>query len=146
MSSGEGEAKRMKSIHKYMLLVIALVMPLLFAGAHPAQRFQGADSGDPAARKKITNSLLNALVIADENYAGKIDYDKAYKASILGMLHTLDPHSSYFDRKEWEEFQNDQRSRYSGIGAYIAQRNEKVYITSPFNDTPAYRAGLRYGD
>jgi carboxyl-terminal processing protease len=146
MSSGEGEAKRMKSFHKYLLLVIALVLPMLFAGAHPAQRFQGADSGDPATRKKITNAVLNALVIADENYAGKVDYDRVYKASILGMLHTLDPHSSYFDRKEWEEFQNDQRSRYSGIGAYIAQRNDKVYITSPFNGTPAYKAGLRYGD
>jgi carboxyl-terminal processing protease len=146
MSAGEGEAKRMKSINRYLLLVITLILPLVFAGAHPAQRFQGADNGDSASRKKITNSLLNALVIADENYAGKIDYDKAYKASILGMLHTLDPHSSYFDRKEWEEFQNDQRSRYSGIGAYIAQRNDKVYITSPFNGTPAFKAGLRYGD
>jgi carboxyl-terminal processing protease len=146
MSSGEGEAKRMKSFHKYLLLVIALVLPLLFAGAHPAQRSQGTDSSDPAARRKITNSLLNALVVAEENYAGKVDYDKVYKTSILGMLHTLDPHSSYFDRKEWEEFQNDQRSRYSGIGAYIAQRNDKVYITSPFNGTPAYKAGLRYGD
>jgi carboxyl-terminal processing protease len=144
MSSGEGDAKRMKTINRYLLLVMALLLPLMFAGAHTSQRFAGGDN--PANRKKITNDLLNALVVADENYAGKLDYDKVYKASILGMLHTLDPHSSYFDRKEWEEFQNDQRSRYSGIGAYIAQRNEKVYITSPFDDTPAYRAGLRYGD
>jgi carboxyl-terminal processing protease len=134
----------MKSINRYLLLGIVLLLPLVFAGAHPGM--QGGDNSDPASRKKITNSLLNALVIADENYAGTIDYDKVYKASILGMLHTLDPHSSYFDRKEWEEFMNDQRSRYSGIGAYIAQRNDKVYITSPFNGTPAYKAGLRYGD
>jgi carboxyl-terminal processing protease len=144
MSSGEGDAKRMKSINRYLLLVMALLLPLVFAGAHTSQRFNGGDN--PASRKKITNDLLAALIVADENYAGKLEYDKVYKASILGMLHTLDPHSSYFDRKEWEEFQNDQRSRYSGIGAYIAQRNEKVYITSPFDDTPAYRAGLRYGD
>ncbi len=146
MSAGEGKAKHMKSINRYLLLVTVLLLPLVFAGAHPAQRFQGGDSGDSQSRKKITNTLFNALTIADENYAGKIDYDKVYKASILGMLHTLDPHSSYFDKKEWEDFQNDQRSRYSGIGAYIAQRNDKVYITSPFNGTPAFKAGLRYGD
>jgi carboxyl-terminal processing protease len=146
MSSGEGEAKRMKLINRYLLLGVVLLLPLVFAGAHPGKHFQGGDNGDTPSRKKITNSLLNALVVADENYAGTIDYDKAYKASILGMLHTLDPHSSYFDKKEWEEFMNDQRSRYSGIGAYIAQRNDKVYITSPFNGTPAYKAGLRYGD
>jgi carboxyl-terminal processing protease len=136
----------MKSINRYLLPTVALLLPLVFAGAHPSQRFAGSDGSDLASRKKITAAFANALIIADENYAGKLDFDKVYKSSILGMLHTLDPHSSYFDRKEWEEFQNDQRSRYSGIGAYIAQRNDKVYITSPFNGTPAYKAGLRYGD
>ncbi|MBI3650234.1 MAG: S41 family peptidase [Acidobacteria bacterium] len=136
----------MKLINRYLLLVMALLLPLVFAGAHTSQRFSGGDGNDYLSRKKITTDLLTAMTIAEANYADKLDFDKVYKASILGMLHTLDPHSSYFDRKEWEEFQNDQRSRYSGIGAYIAQRNDKVYITSPFNDTPAYRAGLRYGD
>jgi carboxyl-terminal processing protease len=62
------------------------------------------------------------------------------------MLHTLDPHSNYFDPKEWEKVQQDQRSRYSGIGSTIAQRNDKVYIMSPFDATPAHRGGVRYGD
>jgi carboxyl-terminal processing protease len=62
------------------------------------------------------------------------------------MLHTLDPHSSFLDKKEWQTFQNEQRSRYSGIGSTIAQRNGKVYIMSPFDGTPAYKAGIRYGD
>jgi len=62
------------------------------------------------------------------------------------MLHTLDPHSNFFDPKEWEKVQQDQRSRYSGIGSTIAQRNDKVYIVSPFDGTPAHRGGVRYGD
>jgi carboxyl-terminal processing protease len=62
------------------------------------------------------------------------------------MLRTLDPHSMYFDAKQWEEFQNDQRSRYFGIGSAIIQRNGKVYIWAPTEGTASYRAGLRYGD
>src|SRR5438552_178565 len=62
------------------------------------------------------------------------------------MLHTLDPHSNYCDAKEWEKVQQDQRSRYSGIGSTIAQRNDKVFIMSPFDGTPAHRGGIRYGD
>ena len=146
MLRSEGDAKRMRIITKFFLVVITLVLPLLFAGAHPAQRLINGDESGAQARKKITNSFADAFIVALDNYAGSVDSEKLYKTSITGMLKNLDPHSNYFDRKEWEEFQNDQRSRYSGIGAYITQRNNKVYITSPFNQTPAFKAGVRYGD
>jgi carboxyl-terminal processing protease len=138
----------MKIVQRFLVLTLALFIPFVFAGAHSPQRF--ADNEDESkAKAKIRSDFIDALNVVADNYAGNLStegYDKLYKASILGMLHTLDPHSSYFDRKEWEEFQNDQRSRYSGIGAFIGQRNGKVYIMSPFNGTPAYKAGIRYGD
>jgi carboxyl-terminal processing protease len=40
----------------------------------------------------------------------------------------------------------EQRSHYYGIGATIQQRYKGVYIIEPFKDTPAVRAGLRFGD
>ncbi|HYP27902.1 MAG TPA: S41 family peptidase [Blastocatellia bacterium] len=135
----------MKPRNRYWLLVVALILPLTFAGAHPGQRVLGQDD-ETESRQKIAEDYAQALLVAKENYAGQVDFDRVNKNSILGMLKTLDPHSSYFDRKEWEDFMNDQRSRYSGIGATIVQRYDKVYIMSPFNGTPAYRGGLRYGD
>ncbi|MFL6278114.1 MAG: S41 family peptidase [Blastocatellia bacterium] len=136
----------MKQTKRYWLLLFALILPLTFAGAHPAQRFIGQSEDDTAMRKKIAEDFAEAVLKAKDNYAGAVDFDKLTKASVLGMLRTLDPHSSYFDRKEWESFQNDQSSRYYGIGSTIAQRNEKVYIMSPFDGTPAQRGGIRYGD
>jgi len=136
----------MRSKRRYWLLVVALVMPLTFAGAHSGQRAQAQSDDDTPARRKIAEDFTKAILVAQENYAGKVEWDRLTKSSILGMLHTLDPHSGYFDRKEWEDFQNDQRSRYFGIGSVIAQRNGKVYITSPFNGTPAHRSGIRFGD
>ncbi|MFY9611176.1 MAG: S41 family peptidase [Blastocatellia bacterium] len=136
----------MKLRNRYWLLVVALVIPVTFAGAHPSQRLSSQDDDEIVTRKKIAEDFANALVTAKENYAGQIDYDRLTKGSILGMLHTLDPHSNYFDRKEWESFQNEQRSRYSGIGSTIGQRNNAVYIMSPFAGTPAHRGGVRYGD
>src|SRR5262252_8630889 len=127
------------------LLVLALVVPITFAGAHPAQRLSDRDD-DSVTRQKIADDFAKAMLVAKDNYAGQVDLNKATKASILGMLHTLDPHSNYFDPKEWEKVQQDQRSRYSGIGSTIAQRNDKVYIMSPFDGTPAHRGGIRYGD
>jgi carboxyl-terminal processing protease len=136
----------MKSRKRYWLLVAALVIPMTFAGAHTGQRFSSQGEDSPGSRAKIADDFAKAMLVAKDNYAGSIDYDKLTKASILGMLRTLDPHSGYFDRKEWESFQNDQRSRYFGIGSTIAPRNEKVYIISPFANTPAHRGGIRYGD
>jgi len=133
----------MKSKKRYWLLVVALVIPITFAGAHPAQKLSGQDS---AARQSIAEDFAAAVLVAKDHYAGEVDFGKMTKASILGMLHTLDPHSSYFDAAEWTKVQEDQRSRYSGIGSTIAQRNDKVYIMSPFDNTPAHRGGIRYGD
>ena len=131
--------------NKYWLLALALILPLTFAGAHPMQRSaQSAD--ESAARKRIADEFAEALLLAQARSASSVDYDRATKASINGMLRTLDPHSMYFDRKQWEEFQNDQRSQYYGIGSAIVQRNGKVYIWAPTEGTASYRAGLRYGD
>src|SRR5881396_3139571 len=136
----------MKSKNRYWLLVVALIIPITFAGAHPAQKLLGQKADEATARKQIAEDFANAVIVAKDQYAGDVDFNKLAKASILGMLHTLDPHSNYFDAKEWEKIQQDQRSRYSGIGSTIAQRNDKVYIMSPFDGTPAHRGGVRYGD
>ena len=128
-------------------LMAALVAAILLACAseRSIQRVAFADDDD-AGQSKIDNDFAKALTIAKENYAGQVDVERVVKSSVQGMLHTLDPHSSFLDKKEWQTFQNEQRSRYSGIGSTIAQRNGKVYIMAPFDKTPAYKAGIRYGD
>ncbi len=131
---------------RYSFLLLALLLPVTFAGAHSGQRFSVETQKETDLRKKIAEDFAETLMVAKDNYAGQVDLDRVTKASISGMLRTLDPHSMYFDAKQWEEFQNDQRSRYFGIGSTIGGRNGKVYILSPTEGTPSYRAGLRYGD
>ncbi|MBK8302461.1 MAG: hypothetical protein IPK98_03245 [Chloracidobacterium sp.] len=81
----------------------------------------------PAAEKKVTtevvqNEIEEALAVIEGNYVGgkKLNYNTVFKSSIDGMLHTLDPHSNYFDAKEFEEFMTEQRSRYSVSGQLSA--------------------------
>ncbi|HWP43274.1 MAG TPA: PDZ domain-containing protein, partial [Blastocatellia bacterium] len=136
----------MKAKKRYWVLAVALLIPVTFAGAHPEQRFFDQSEEIEKARKKLTDDFVNALVVAQENYAGKLEIEKLTKSSIIGMLNTLDPHSSYLDPKEFADFMSKQRSRYSGIGSTILQYGDKVYIISPFEGTPAHQAGIRYGD
>ena len=63
----------------------------------------------------------------------KLNFNDVFKSSILGMLRSLDPHSNYYDREEFEELKTDQRSEYFGIGAsiqnYIYKDQADTYIT-----------------
>ena len=104
--------------------------------------------------ENIEQDLAEALALIEENYVQgkKLNYNELFKSSIDSMLHTLDPHSNYFDAKEFEEFRTSQNSQYYGIGATIGDLSDgggkviATYIKATFDGAPANRAGLRYGD
>lgn len=104
--------------------------------------------------EKIEQDMAEALTVIQDSYVGgkKLDYNALIKSSIDSMLHTLDPHSNYFDAKEFEQFRTDQQSQYFGIGATIGDLRDgkgnliATYIKATFEGAPANRAGLRYGD
>lgn len=104
--------------------------------------------------EKIELDVAEALSVIESNHVvgKKLNYNELIKSSIDSMLQSLDPHSNYFDAKEFEEFRTDQSSRYFGIGATIGDLSDAdgkvqaTYIRATFENAPAHRAGLRYGD
>jgi carboxyl-terminal processing protease len=95
---------------------------------------------------KVEDDFREALDTVSANYAGEVDYEKANQAAIQGMLWTLDPHSTFFPRDEFKKMREDQDSRIYGIGVNILRHRDGVYVQSAVENTPAARAGLRYGD
>lgn len=118
--------------------------------AHPKNYAPAAGAQTGAAQ--ITEDFAEALEIIRDRHVGgkKIDYDELAKGSLDGMLRSLDPHSNYFDRSEYENLLSDQKSEYFGIGAtivnYAKNRRTETYVISTFPDSTADRAGLRFGD
>lgn len=100
----------------------------------------------------ITRDFADALEIIRKNHVdGKnANYNELTKTAIDSMLHALDPHSNYFDAAEYQELLSDQQSEYFGIGATIANYQKgsalETYVIGTFPDSPASRAGLRFGD
>ena len=95
---------------------------------------------------EIEKDYDEAIHTISDGYAGDIDYEKATQAAIQGMLSTLDPHSMYFPYREFKKLQEDQGSRFYGIGVTIVQHRDGVYVQSAVEGAPAGRLGLRYGD
>ena len=104
------------------------------------------------ATEGVESDVAEALTVIQDNYVdgAKLNYNDVFKSSIIGMLRTLDPHSNFYDAKEFEEQRADWRSEYYGIGATIGDRkigkDTDTYILATFEGTPAFRAGLRFGD
>ena len=48
------------------------------------------------------------------------------------MLRTLDPHSNFFDPKDFQLLREDQRGHYYGVGMTVAPRNGKTIVIAPF--------------
>jgi len=99
----------------------------------------------------IERDFDEALQMIEDNYIdNKLDFNSVFKSSIIGMLRSLDPHSNYYDREEFDELKTDQRSEYFGIGAsiqnYAIGEDNDTFITATFAGSPAARAGLRFGD
>jgi carboxyl-terminal processing protease len=97
--------------------------------------------------KTSIKQFTKVFDLVEANAAEKVSSDKGiYKGAIPGMLRTLDPHSNFFDPKDFAALRDDQRGRYYGVGMTIGVRNGRTIIVAPFGGSPAYKAGLRPGD
>lgn len=97
--------------------------------------------------KQSLRTFSKVYSTVEENFADKVSPDKAiYKGAIPGMARTLDPHTSFFDPKDFQQLREDQKGHYYGVGMTVAPRNGKTIVIAPFPGSPAYRAGIRPGD
>lgn len=146
-----------------LFLVIALTLPaLILAQQNRSARrttnpdrtstTAGSTTKGVATTPMIRSDLAEALSVIQSNHIDgkKLDYNGVFKSSITSMLSVLDPHSTYFDPIEYASFRTEQRSEYFGIGATIEDLREgtdvNTYIRATFPESPAHRAGLRFGD
>ncbi|MGC2623841.1 MAG: S41 family peptidase, partial [Candidatus Acidiferrales bacterium] len=124
-----------------VILVIAAIMGGLYGPSLKATAAGATDLQDSV------KSFARVLSIVQQNYAGPIDTDTVvYDGAIPGMLHVLDPHSNFFDPKEWALQMEEQRGNYYGVGMTIVPIEDRVEVVSPFPGAPADRAGIKPGD
>ena len=147
--------KRISVHFALILLILTLIVPasIIAQSSNPGSAGRRPPRREPtAATAAVERDFDEALKLVQEQYIDgkKLNYNDVFKSSIIGMLRSLDPHSNYYDREEFDELKTDQRSEYFGIGAsiqtYIHGDQADTYVTATFDGSPASRAGLRYGD
>jgi carboxyl-terminal processing protease len=129
----------------YLALIaasLALVVSLSVSGI----RVRAASTADDELARGV-HSLTAAYALVEKNFADPISAEKAiYEGAIPGMLHTLDPHSSFLNPSEFGDMQRKQHAQYLGVGMLIGAEGGKIVVMEPFLDSPAWKADLRRGD
>lgn len=94
--------------------------------------------------------ISDIMDILAENYVGDktVDRKMLLHGALKGMTESLgDPHSNYFTKENMEEFKEDIKGKYAGVGMIIQKKPEDaLLVVSPIEDTPAYRAGIKPRD
>ena len=80
------------------------------------------------------------------NYVDETNPADLMDNAIEGMVGELDPYTVFWTEQEVEKSKINQRGAYTGIGAVVSTRKDKVIIVEPWKDQPADKAGLKAGD
>ncbi|MEG2820440.1 MAG: S41 family peptidase [Muribaculaceae bacterium] len=91
----------------------------------------------------VFNSLYKEL---NMYYVDTINAQKTIETAIGSMLNDIDPYTEYIPPKDQEDFLIITTGEYGGIGSYIMESKGNVYISEPYEGSPAHKAGLRAGD
>lgn len=123
--------------------------------AAPAPAPEAADAEDPdaaeAANAKVPLDEIRRFVTVynaiRQAYVDPVDDHALMRAAIRGLLLDLDPHSAYMEKSDAEQFDEQTRGSYDGVGLELQQLPDgSLRIVAPLDDSPADRAGLRSGD
>jgi carboxyl-terminal processing protease len=137
--------------HRFAVITVFVILLSSLVGG-----LVGGNAAGKAAASAATSptdflsNFSEALDLIEQNYVDKIGSDKLVYSAIKGMLRVLDPHSSFFDPKEFNKIREDQHSKYFGLGIRVRpllrDHGRHVIVEPPAIGTPAQRKGLRAGD
>jgi carboxyl-terminal processing protease len=100
-----------------------------------------------------SSNAIDSVMLFDEvmkkvraEYVTRTDLDKLFEGAIKGMLDTLDPHSQFLSKKQYDDLMISTHGSFGGLGIEIDIRNDWLTVIAPIEGTPAHRMGLSGGD
>jgi carboxyl-terminal processing protease len=82
----------------------------------------------------------------NQNYVDDTNPAELMDKAIKSMLADLDPYTNYFNEQDVIKFKINNTGEYTGIGAMITRKEDKLIIKEPYKGFPADKAGLKAGD
>ncbi len=120
-----------------LLATTAYILPVI---DHPAM------AEDNKETYKLMDLFADVFQKVRTEYVEPVNDEELIEAALNGMLSSLDPHSSYLNPKNSKDMDINTKGEFGGLGIEVTMENGWIKVVSPFDDTPAFRAGLQPGD
>nr|MBO2488213.1 peptidase S41 [Gammaproteobacteria bacterium] len=103
------------------------------------------DRGAPLPWREV-HVLTEVLEHIRNEYVEEVSDQELVEAAIRGVMASLDPHSAYLDRDQFNEVRISTSGEYSGVGLEVTLEEGIVRVVAPVEGSPAARAGIRTND
>jgi carboxyl-terminal processing protease len=121
---------------KYIIPVVASAF--LFVGVSFKDNFF-----EIAKQIEIFTTLFKEL---NRNYVDETNPGELMNKAIKGMLASLDPYTVFYNEQDVVKYKIYNSGEYTGIGALITRKDDKLIIKETYKNFPADKAGLKPGD
>jgi carboxyl-terminal processing protease len=121
----------------------------LYAATNTALRQAYPPTGTEASLGS-GNSDLNsvydtALAILNRKPTNSDD-NHIVEVAITGVLASLDPHSTYMSPADYLDMQSQTHGSFGGLGIEVSMENGLIKVVTPYDGSPAAKAGIRAND
>lgn len=128
----------MYSFFKKKFIIPVVASAFLFIGTSFKDDFF-----EIAKQIEIFTTLFKEL---NKNYVDETNPGDLMDKAIKGMLTSLDPYTVYFNEQDVVRFKINNTGEYTGIGALLTRKEDKLIVKEPYKNFPADKAGLKAGD
>ncbi|MFC4292755.1 S41 family peptidase [Sphingorhabdus arenilitoris] len=123
------------------LILSAMTGTLLMQSA-----VSSAQTAEQEDRFREMEEFLAVYQRVKARYVDKVDDKQLMEGAIQGMLQSLDPHSAFLDKSDFENLNTQIEGEYGGLGLSVTMEQGAVKVIAPTADTPADKAGIKAGD
>lgn len=129
----------------FVLLIIVISVSLTIVSVKSFSSGKVKTSSEKQETIQEFEEVYNLII---DEYYKKVDKNALINGAINGMLESLDdPHTSYFNKSETENFDEVMNGSYEGIGAEISLDTDgNIIVFSVFKNSPAAEVGLKFND
>ncbi|MEP6343425.1 MAG: S41 family peptidase [Maricaulaceae bacterium] len=132
---------------KYILPVLgSIAAATLFALTTTESAARSVENGSHNSTFEQLELFADVLARVRSDYVVNVDDEDLIADALNGMLQSLDPHSSYVSPKDFLALQETTSGEYGGLGMEVTSEEGVVKVVSPFDDSPADKAGIKAGD
>lgn len=98
------------------------------------------------SRLQSLAKFTKVLSIVEQYNVDNLTIDQLIDKALQGLLSNLDAHSTYLDKKSYDNLKTQTDGEFGGLGITVGMRDNALTVISPIEGTPADKAGMKAGD